>query len=657
VGHVVERPPRLVLRFVVVTAVSLGLGAAAILVFMRHLDTVQAERTAAAHARFLAENILSAELRESDLMRPVTARRRGELDGVLRQKVLGPGTVLATLSRPDRLITYSTDHRAIGRTGADAARTREAIAGTVTSEVTSIRDPGLVGGRLKVLRSHVPLAVGGTRGVATIYQDYGPIEREAKAALVPVAGILELVLVLLLILVVPLLVRVSRRLRRYVERIQYQALYDDLSGLPNRLHFRDRIARAVDAARRNGGQVAVLVLDVDRFKDINETLGHESGDELLKALAARLRTCVGERGLLARVGGDEFGVVAPGLTADDALAHAQEIRASLEDPFAVGEVPLIVEASVGVAVYPENGDDVERLLQTADAAMHAAKDRRVGVIGYDGTLDESTKTALTLVGELRPALARNELVLHYQSQVAVQSGAVVGAEALVRWQHPERGLLQPNAFVPFVERTGASRALSSYVMEHAARQVRDWRDRGLDVSVAVNLTMFDLLDAGIPDEVANLLERTGLEAHRLELEITESVIMGEPTRVREVLARLKAIGVGLAIDDFGTGYSSLGYLKTLPVDTLKIDRSFVMAMDASERDRAIVRSTIELAHNLGLAVVAEGVDSAATLAELARYGCDLAQGFHIARPCPADQFWAAAEAFGSPRTPAAAAAG
>jgi diguanylate cyclase (GGDEF)-like protein len=646
-----------VLRFAVVTAVSLGLGAAAILVFMRHLDTVQAERTAAAHAQFLAGHILSAELRASDLMRPVTAGRRNELDGLLRRKVLGPGTVLATLNRPDRLITYSTDHRLIGRSAADAARTRDAIAGTVTSELTSIPDSRGAGGSLKVLRSHVPLAVGGASGVATIYQDYGPIEREAKAALVPVAGILELVLVLLLVLVVPLLVRVSRRLRRYVERIQYQALHDDLTELPNRLHFRDRIARAVEAARRNDAHVAVLLLDVDRFKDVNETLGHQSGDELLKALAARLHACMGERGLLARVGGDEFGLVAPGLTADEALAHAQEIRAAVEEPLAVGEVPLIVEASVGVAVYPENGEDAESLLQTADAAMHAAKDRRVGVIVYDGILDENTKTALTLVGELRPALARNELVLHYQPQVALDSGAVVGAEALVRWQHPELGLLQPGAFVPFVERTGASRALSSYVLEHAARQVRDWRGRGRDVSVAVNLTMFDLLDAGVPEQVANLLERTGLEAHRLELEITESVIMSEPTRVREVLARLKAIGVRLAIDDFGTGYSSLGYLKTLSVDVLKIDRSFVMAMETSEPDRAIVRSTIELAHNLGLAVVAEGVESAATLDELARYGCDLAQGFHIARPCPADEFWAATAAFGGRREPAAAAAG
>jgi diguanylate cyclase (GGDEF)-like protein len=657
VGHVIERPPRLVLRFAVVTAVSLGLGAAAILVFMRHLDTVQAERAAATHAQFLAENVLSTELRAADLTGPVTAARREQLDELLRRKVLGPGTVLATLSRPDRLTTYSTDHRLIGRSGADAARTRDAIAGTVTSEVTSIPDPRSAGASLKVLRSHVPLSVGGASGVVTIDQDYGPIEREARAALVPVAGILELVLVLLLILVVPLLVRVSQRLRRYVERIQHQALHDDLTGLPNRLHFRDRIARAVEAAQRAGGHVAVLVLDVDRFKDVNETLGHQSGDELLKALAARLRACVGDRGLLARLGGDELGVVAPALTADEALAYAQELRASMEEPFAVGEVPLIVEASVGVAVYPENGQDVEALLRTADAAMHVAKDRRVGVVVYDGLLDESTETALALVSELRPALARNELVLHYQPQIALGSGAVVGAEALVRWQHPERGLLQPGAFVPFVERTGASRALSSYVLEHAAQQARDWRRRGLDVSVAVNLTMFDLLDASVPEQVADLLARTGLEPHRLELEITESVIMGEPARVREVLVRLKAIGVGLAIDDFGTGYSSLGYLKTLPVDTLKIDRSFVLAMDTSDRDRAIVRSTIELAHNLGLAVVAEGVESAETLQELARYGCDLAQGFHIGRPCPAEEFWSSAGAWGAAQEPAAAAAG
>jgi EAL domain-containing protein (putative c-di-GMP-specific phosphodiesterase class I) len=236
-------------------------------------------------------------------------------------------------------------------------------------------------------------------------------------------------------------------------------------------------------------------------------------------------------------------------------------------------------------------------------------------------------------------MERKELILHYQAQIAVETGKVTGAEALVRWQHPDRGLLQPGAFVPFVERTGASKALSEYVLAEATSQLRSWCDDGFDVGVAVNLTMFDLLDVKLPEQIASLVERAGIEPHRLELEITESLIMGDPDRVRTVVERLKEIGVRLAIDDFGTGYSSLSYLKSLPVDVIKIDRSFVMAMASNESDAAIVQSTVELAHNLGLEVVAEGVEDAETLERLAEYGCDFAQGYFIARPCDVAEFW------------------
>jgi diguanylate cyclase (GGDEF)-like protein len=647
-GHVGDRPPRLVLRFAVVTALCLGIGGAAILVFMRHLNTVNAERNAAAHAQFLAESVLSHDLDAADFSGPVSASRRRELDELFERKVLRPGTVLVTLSRPDRLVTYSTDHRLIGRVAASAERTREAIEGTVTSDVTSIPGASAREERLRVLRSYVPVTVEGRKGVAAVHQDYRPIAAAARAALLPVAGILEVVLVLLFVLLVPLLVRVSRRLRRYLERIQHQALHDDLTELPNRLHFRDRISHAVEAAEDDGSKVAVLLLDLDRFKEINETLGHDSGDALLRAFTHRLSELAGDDVFLARLGGDEFGLVAPGMGAGEARDLAGRVSSCLEATFLVKEVPLFIEASIGISIYPDHATEVEGLLQAADGAMYAAKDRRLGVFLYDGALDASTTDALTLVSELRPALERNELVLHFQPQLELKSGEIVGAEALVRWQHPERGLLPPGAFVPFVERTGASRALSDYVLAAAAIQLRDWRTLGFDLGVAVNLTMFDLLDARLPERVEKLLERSGVEPERFELEITESVIMGDPARVFEVVEWLKAIGVRLAIDDFGTGYSSLSYLKSLPIDVLKIDRSFVMNMEANESDSAIVRSTVDLAHNLGLTVVAEGVDSAATLEELTRYGCDVAQGFHIARPCAADDFWAAVADFRAP---------
>jgi diguanylate cyclase (GGDEF)-like protein len=628
-----ERPPRLVLRFAVLTAVCLGAGAAAILLFTRHLHTVQAEKAAAHQSELLAETILSQELEAPDFVRPSTRERRAELDRLFRSKGLRNGTVLVTLSRPDRLVTYSTDHTLIGRRTEDAERVKEVLAGTLTSDVTSIPEPR-TGSRLKVLRSYVPLTVGNRAGIVGIYQDYSPIESAAQSAFLPVAGILELVLLLLYVTLVPILARVSRRLQRHVEKIQHQAFHDDLTELPNRLHFRERICAEIAADHDAAAPVAVLLIDLDRFKEINDTLGHQCGDELLKELAVRLRDVTGDDALLARLGGDEFGIVAPGVAEDDALLLAQSVRAAMEAPIVARGVPLVIEGSVGISIYPSNGSDVDALIQHADVAMYAAKDRRLGVAIYDDSLDTGTAAELALMSELRTALERAEIILHYQPQIDVQSGRVVGMEALVRWQHPERGLIPPGSFIPLVERTGVSTALTEYVLGGVARQLQAWGDAGveLDVTVAVNLTMFDLLDTSLPGKVARLLENTGVEPHRLELEITERVIMADPVRVRGVVEQLKAIGVRIAIDDFGTGYSSLSYLKSLPVDVIKIDRSFVMSMMEDNSDRAIVRSTIDLAHNLGLTVVAEGVDSKDTLEELARYGCDLAQGFYIAKP-------------------------
>jgi diguanylate cyclase (GGDEF)-like protein len=632
---VAERPPRLVLRFAVLTALCLGAGAAAILLFTRHLHTVQAERAAAHQAELLVQTILSEELVASDFAKAQGPQRRADLDKLFRRTSLLNSAVLVTLSRGDRLVTYSNDHTLIGRRIGDAARTREVIAGHLTSDVTSIREPRS-NGPLKVLRSYVPLRRGKQVGIVGIYQDYSPIESAAQSAFLPVAGILELVLLVLYITLVPILVRVSRRLQKHVERIQYQAFHDDLTELPNRLHFREHISAAIAAARQESAPVAVFLLDLDRFKEINDTLGHQCGDELLKDLAVRLRSVTGDNALLARLGGDEFGIVAPGRDADAALLLAQTVRSSFDEPFVAQGVPLVIEASIGISVYPENGANVDTLIQHADVAMYAAKDKRLGVALYEESLDKSTAAELALMSELRTALEREEIVLHYQPQIDVRSGRVQGMEALVRWQHPERGLLPPGAFIPLVERTGISTSLTEYVLTGVARQLKAWQDAGveIDVTVAVNLTMFDLLDTSLPGKVAALLEHAGVEPDRLELEITESVIMADPVRVRSVVEQLKETGVRIAIDDFGTGYSSLSYLKTLPVDVIKIDRSFVMGMMEEESDRAIVRSTIDLAHNLGLSVVAEGVDTKDTLDELARYGCDVAQGFFIARPQP-----------------------
>jgi diguanylate cyclase (GGDEF)-like protein len=489
---------------------------------------------------------------------------------------------------------------------------------------------------VKVLESFVPLAVPGVTGVAVIDQDYGPIARSARSAFLPVAGILELVLLALFALLVPVLTRVTRRIQRQMERIEHQAHHDELTSLPNRAGFRELVAPALVDAWRDGRGAAVLMLDLDRFKEINDALGHASGDLLLQAVVGRVQAAVGEQTLVARLGGDELALFLQDGGAPEAMALADRVRATFDEPVSVDGVPLAVTASVGVALYPDHGISPELLLQRADVAMYTAKRRRTGVELYDPAVDTNDATRLALVAELREGLERDEIVVHWQPQVELATGLVVAMEALARWNHPRRGLLLPGDFISVAEHTGTTRALTSYMLDRALRQAAAWAAAGTPVAVAVNLSMVDLLDLSLPDEIERLLEREGVEPARLELEITESTIMADPARVRDVVTRLHELGVRLAIDDFGTGYSSLTYLKRLPVDVLKIDRSFVSGMASDESDRAIVRSTVDLAHNLGLTVVAEGVETAALWDELKQLGCDVAQGWHVGHPGPVE---------------------
>ena len=653
-GHApTERPPQLVLRFAVLTALCLGVAAAAILVLTRHVNTVEAEKNAARHARFVVDAVLSEELRATDLTHQVGRSRRAELDRLFRKNVLVSGTMLVAVSRPDRTVTYSTDHSLIGRRLADPGRAQDALNGTITSEVTRIADPAVPGKQMKALQSYVPVSTpGGGTGVAAIYQDYGPIEASVRSAFLPIAGILEVVLLLLYVLLVPLLARVTRRMGRQIERIEHQAYHDDLTDLPNRLLFRERIAQALEAARGAGGAGAVLLLDIDRFKEINDTLGHSSGDDVLRQVAGRLGEAFHGEVTLARIGGDEFGMVLPGHDAAVAGAVADEVRRLLWQPFTLQGLPLPLAASIGISLYPEHGEDADTLMRRADVAMYVAKETRGGYTVYDPEQDTNDARRLALAGELPRALDERELVLHYQPKLDLASGAIVGAETLVRWLHPEHGLIGPAEFIPIAERTGMITRISGYVLEGAIRQCSDWNAAGLDVSVALNLTMHDLLDLDLPERIGGLLADAGLRPRKLVLEITESTIMGDPLRVREVLTRLNALGIRLAIDDFGTGYSSLGYLKNLPVDELKIDRSFVQEMTSDSSDATIVRSTVDLGHNLGLRVVAEGVESEDVLETLRSLGCDEAQGYFIGRPVAAEELTSRLSSAPEPRASA-----
>jgi diguanylate cyclase (GGDEF)-like protein/PAS domain S-box-containing protein len=427
-------------------------------------------------------------------------------------------------------------------------------------------------------------------------------------------------------------------LRAQAELNEHQALHDALTGLANRTLFHDRVDRAVKAARRGGVRVAVLMMDLDRFKEVNDSLGHAAGDQLLVELGARLESALRASDTVARLGGDEFGVMLPEpMVPDDVLRAVERMRTAIERPVTVHGLQLSVEASIGIAIYPDDGDDVETLIRRADAAMYHAKEEKAGWAFYDEDCDQHDAGRLTLISELRRALDREELTLHYQPKATLADGEVRGVEALVRWNHPTRGLVPPDEFIPVAQQTGLIKPLTSYVLNAALRQCRRWLDEGLRLAVAVNLSPRNLLDTELPAQLEGLLERWRVEPELLDLEITESAMLVDPNRTLQTLERLSAMGLRLSIDDYGTGFSSLAYLKRASVDEIKIDRSFVMSMCDDDSDHTIVRSTIDLGRNLGLRVVAEGVETEDVWNQLAALGCTAAQGYYLSRPLPADE--------------------
>ena len=633
------KAPRLVLRFAVYTAVGLAIATAGILVFVRQHAIGQSERAVSFHASFVAGSILPGPLRAADFRAPVTDARRAELDRFFRSRILVGGAVRATLFGAGGRITYSSDPSLLGHRAVNPPEVGRALTGQEAHRVTSIP---VSGSDTKVFGAFAPVRLESQtpNGVLQLDHDYAPIASAARRAFLPIAAVLELLLLALYASLFPLLRRVTRRLRSHLEEIEHQALHDTLTGLPNRDLFRNRIAGALEQSRTGGDGLIVMIFDLDRFKEINDTLGHQSGDHVLRLLAHRLRAAMRDTDTVARLGGDEFGVLAPGAAdADTALQLAERVQRAMERPFAVAGLTLQVEASIGIAVSPKHGDDVETLIRHADVAMYLSKETHQPEL-YDPKHDHYSPDRLALVGELRRAIDERELVVYYQPRIELSSGSARSVEALIRWNHPERGLLGPGEFLPLAQHTGIVRLVTRYVLETALRQCRVWRDIGLDISVSVNLFNRDLLDGGLADEVGRLLAQSGVEPSRLELEITEDTIMIDPARTSVILEQLGARGVALAIDDFGTGYSSLNHLKRLPVDVLKIDRSFVSRVEVDDDDAIIVRSTIELGHNLGLLVVAEGVETEETLARLGELGCDHAQGFYMSPPVPADELTA-----------------
>jgi diguanylate cyclase len=424
-----------------------------------------------------------------------------------------------------------------------------------------------------------------------------------------------------------------RELRTLSETRQ-QASTDELTGLPNRRWFHQHLRAAIADAERADGQLALLSIDLDHFKELNDTLGHHAGDLLLGQLGPRMQSALREGDVLARLGGDEFAALLP--NAQAAQAASERIAEMLEQRFLIDGLALQIGASIGIALYPEHARDGETLLRHSDVAMYQAKGNRSGAEFYARERDGNTRGRLQMLGELRDALAAGQLTLHYQPKLDLRTRCITGVEALARWAHPTRGLIAPADFIPLAEQAGLMAPLTKLVLEQALEQAARWRAAGYDLTMAINVSATNLLDSRFTEAALAALARVKLPPASLVMEITEDIIMADPERSLAIVARLSDAGVQVALDDFGTGYSSLAYLKHLPVDELKIDRSFVASMATDAADAAIVQTTIDLGRRLGIAVVAEGVENAASLENLTSMGASSAQGFHISRPMPAD---------------------
>jgi diguanylate cyclase (GGDEF)-like protein len=551
----------------------------------------------------------------------------------------------------DRTIVYHSENPELVGETSRSGELGAALTGYVVSGFAHSADDGAGSedGDHRLLEVYVPLQYDGAErpdGVIELYLPYAPVAA-AVAEDVRTMGIaLVASLTVFYLVVFRLIASASTKLRRQKEALQssaerdrHQATHDALTGLPNWELLRDRLAQGLAAAGRSDGEVALLLIDLDRFKEINDTLGHSYGDKLLCQVGPRLRSVLREGDTVARLGGDEFAVLLPLV---DGVGEAEQVaarlREALHQPFDVDGVALDVEASVGIALSPWHGTDTEALLRNADIAMYVAKELKAGAVVFEPEEHVTAPTGLTVLGDLRRALeGTGELFLNYQPKYTLDGERIEGMEALLRWQHPTQGLIPPGDFIPAAEGTGIILRLTEHVLELSLAQLRRWMDAGLAVPVAVNLSTRCLLDAGLPEMVARLLAQHGVPARLLRLEVTESAVMGDAARCMEVLQRLHDLGVKLSIDDFGTGYSSMAYLRRLPVDELKIDRSFVLGMTTTAHDAVLVRTAIDLGHNLGLTVVAEGVEGAEHVSALRDLGCDIAQGYHFARPMGGEQ--------------------
>ncbi len=633
--------------------ISLGLMVVLGVVLGSYLEDTVRSRTIgdAIRSAQVAANIgVLPVLEPSDLEHnflPLPEARRAQLDRVLLDSLSKNNIVRLKIWNTEHFVVWSDNRALLQRWFPGDEGLNKSFEGPVTAEVTDLRSADELDHTNfeRLLSVYVPLRVGSDGhftedtnakivGAFEIYLPYQPIAQAISHDAHRLFLLVAIGLLLLYLSLFRIVARASRDLRRQVEANRHQALYDMLTDLPNRVLFTDRLDQVAIQARRNGTVAAALLLDLDRFKEINDALGHESGDQLLRHIGKRIAQRLRAQDTVARLGGDEFGIVLPGLAhPQDAVAVAEDISAALEETFNIDDIEIDVRASIGVACT-DDGDDAATLLRHADVAMYVAKRSHSGIELYSKQHDVFNAERLALASEVRRALEQHELVLHYQPKIDLRTGKADSVEALVRWQHPTRGLLGPGEFLPVVESTHLIKPLTLYVLDEALRQAHAWNATGDRVRVAVNLAAACAGDTRLPGQVAEMLTRHDVDPALLEIELTETAVLDDPTRARAVLEALAELGVRSSVDDFGTGYASIAYLTGLPISTLKIDQSFVSDLSAPG-SLAVARYTIELARTLGLATVAEGVETAESLELLRALGCDEVQGYFFARPQPA----------------------
>jgi diguanylate cyclase (GGDEF)-like protein len=589
-------------------------------------------------AELIAQTAIAPLFGQTPLRGRLAAGRGSPYDALVRvaKEAVGKQHVLRLRVRNlAGNVVFSDDGSGfVGRPEYEAlAATRGAMVARLTHFNSDSNDSGTAGP--EVVEVYQPLLVGVPErriGVLELYLPYAPIRNDVAAGLSRLLADLVVGLTALYVALFTISWSVSRGLRREAARNAFLAEHDTLTNLPNRRLFHRRALEALQRAEQTGTRAVIAIVDLDRFKEINDSLGHHNGDALLVELGVRLTQQFGDRGTVARLGGDEFGLVLNDAT--DVDATWAQLRRTIGYEVEVSGLPVIVEASIGYVLAPDDGDDVDLLVQRADVALYVAKNQTANAARYDPTQDDYDPANLTLISELRRAIDRDELVLYYQPKARFSDGQFESLEALVRWQHPTRGLLSPDRFLPLAEPTELIEGLTDWVLNRALTDIRDLHSPH-PLDIAVNVSARSLSRPDFPDRVIRALQQTNVAPTRLTIEITETALVADPARAAIALSQLDALGVRISIDDFGTGQTSLGYLTGLPIDELKIDKSFVSDLLDEASHAAIVRSIIDLGHNLNLRVVAEGVETPPVLQALQDAHCDIAQGFLLARPMPA----------------------